>query len=79
MVQASVPSNYTGVIWKDAQGNTVMSTGNTVTLTKAGTYTFTATNGTCPAGGCCPVIVEEVNCCPAEICVPFTITKTKKK
>jgi len=47
-------------------------------FTKAGTYTFTATNGTCPTGGCCPVIIEEINCCPAEICIPFTIIKRRK-
>ena len=77
-VQATVPSNYTGVVWKDAAGVVVASSGNSVTLTKAGTYTFTASNGTCPAGGCCPVIVEEINCCPAEHCVPFTVTKKRK-
>ena len=78
-VMASVPSNYTGVVWKDAQGNVVPSSNGQVTLTKAGTYTFTATNGTCPAEGCCPVIVEEINCCPADLCIPFTVKKVKKK
>jgi uncharacterized repeat protein (TIGR01451 family) len=77
-VEVTVPSNYTGIIWKDGQGNVIPSSGNVVTFTKAGTYTFTATNGTCPAGGCCPVIVEEINCCPTEICIPFTITKKKR-
>ena len=76
--EVQVPSNYTGVVWKDGQGDVVESNGGKVTLTKAGTYTFTATNGSCPTGGCCPVIVEEINCCPAEICIPFTITKKKK-
>ena len=76
-VVASLPSNYTGIVWKDGQGNTVPSNNGVVTFTKAGTYTFTATNGSCPTGGCCPVIVEEINCCPAEVCVPFTITKKR--
>jgi uncharacterized repeat protein (TIGR01451 family) len=77
-VEVSVPSNYTGVVWKDGQGSIVPSNAGKATLTKAGTYTFTATNGSCPAGGCCPVIVEEINCCPVNICVPFTITKRRK-
>ena len=76
-VDVQVPSNYTGIVWKDAQGNIVPSSSNLVTFTKAGTYTFTATNGSCPTGGCCPVIVEEINCCPAEICIPFTIKKKR--
>ena len=77
-VEVVVPTNYTGIIWKDATGIVIPSNGNTVTFIKAGTYNFTATNGQCPAGGCCPVIVEEVNCCPAELCIPFTIVKKKK-
>ena len=76
--EVTVPSNYTGIVWKDAAGSIVPSNGNTIMLTKKGTYTFTAINGQCPAGGCCPVIVEEINCCPAELCVPFTIIKKKK-
>jgi hypothetical protein len=52
---------------------------NVVLLDAAGEYTFTATNGTCPASGCCPIIIEAgTNCCPAEVCVPFTIKKKKK-
>ena len=77
-VMASVPSKYTGVVWRDGQGNVVPTNNGVVTLTKAGTYTFTATNGTCPAEGCCPVIVEDINCCPADLCVPFTINKKKR-
>jgi uncharacterized repeat protein (TIGR01451 family) len=70
-VEASVPSNYTNVKWSDGQ------TGNVVRLSAAGTYTFTASNGACPSGGCCPIIIEAINCCPANICVPFTITKRR--
>jgi uncharacterized repeat protein (TIGR01451 family) len=77
-VQATLPSIYSGIIWKDATGAIVPSNGNSVTFTKAGTYTFTATSGACPAGGCCPVIVEEINCCPANICLPLTIQRKRK-
>ncbi len=71
-VQVVVPAKYTNVVWSDGQ------TGNVVLFNKAGSYTFTASNGSCPSGGCCPVIVTEVDCCPPTICVPFTIKKVKK-
>jgi uncharacterized repeat protein (TIGR01451 family) len=71
-VEATVPATYKNVKWSDGQ------TGNMVRFSVAGTYSFTADNGQCPTGGCCPVIVELINCCPAEICVPFTITKRKR-
>ena len=79
-VQASVPSKYTGVKWfKASQELTELAGQNTVLLSETGNYTFTATNQACPTGGCCPIIVEAINCCPANICVPFTVRKTKKK
>jgi large repetitive protein len=71
-IEASIPSSYTNVKWSDGQ------IGNVVAFGKAGTYTFTASNGSCPSGGCCPIIIESINCCPAQLCVPFTIHKTRK-
>jgi uncharacterized repeat protein (TIGR01451 family) len=71
-IEASVPSNYTNVKWSDGQ------TGNVVVFSAAGTYTFTASNGSCPSGGCCPIIIESINCCPAQLCVPFTIQKVRR-
>jgi uncharacterized repeat protein (TIGR01451 family) len=71
-VQASVPSSYTNVKWSDGQ------TGNVVVFSAAGTYTFTASNGSCPSGGCCPIIVELINCCPVNICIPFTTKRIRK-
>lgn len=56
--------------------------GNTFTAeeTELGSYeyTFTSTNGTCPATGCCPAIAVVQDCCPEDICVPFVITKKVK-
>ncbi|MFN8344297.1 MAG: DUF11 domain-containing protein [Spirosomataceae bacterium] len=79
-VQASVPAQYTNVQWFKNGGTSPVATGNIALLSEAGTYTFTATNQNCPMGGCCPVIIEPgTNCCPEEICVPFTIQKRKKK
>lgn len=78
-IEASVPAKYLNVQWFKNGGNTAIASGNAVLLTGEGIYTFTATNNSCPAGGCCPIIIEAAaNCCPEDICVPFTITQTKK-
>ncbi len=78
-VQASVPANLGNVQWFKNGGSTAVATGNVVLLTEVGTYTFTATNQTCPTNGCCPVIIEPgVNCCPEDLCIPFTVRKRKK-
>ncbi|MFN8344914.1 MAG: SdrD B-like domain-containing protein [Spirosomataceae bacterium] len=78
-IEASVPAKYLNVQWYKDGGNTVIATGNTVLLSGEGIYTFTATNNVCPAGGCCPIIIEPApNCCPEDLCVPFTIKQTKK-
>ncbi len=84
-VQLSVPAQYTGVVWfRQVQGGQPeqVATGNTyvATETELGSYeyTFTSSSGTCPADGCCPILVVVEDCCPAEVCVPFTVTKRKK-
>ena len=78
-VQVNVPAKYTNVQWFKDGGNVAVATGNEILFGDAGTYTFTATNNACPAGGCCPVIIEPGdNCCPEDLCVPFTIKQTKK-
>ena len=80
-IEASIPARYTGVKWfKDGVEVTALAGKNVVLLDMVGTYSFTATNQTCPASGCCPIIIGPgTNCCPTNICVPFTITKMKKK
>jgi hypothetical protein len=79
-VQASIPAKYTGVKWfKGTQELTALAGQNVVLLDAVGTYTYTATNNTCPASGCCPIIIEAGdNCCPPQICVPFTVRKIKR-
>ncbi|MFN8349496.1 MAG: hypothetical protein U0X91_31140 [Spirosomataceae bacterium] len=65
--------------WFKNGGTTPIATGNVVLLNDVGSYTFTATNKTCPAAGCCPIIIEPgTNCCPTQVCVPFTVKKRKK-
>ena len=77
--EANVPAFLTNVQWFKSGGSAVVASGNVVLLTEVGTYTFTATNQTCPANGCCPIIIEPgVNCCPEDLCIPFTIKKRKK-
>ncbi|WP_428655545.1 SdrD B-like domain-containing protein [Runella sp.] len=80
-VQASVPAHYLNVKWFKAGTEIVSLAGrNTVLLQDTGTYTFTSSNNTCPLEGCCPVVIEPgINCCPEDLCIPFTIKKTKKK
>lgn len=78
-LQADVPATLTNVQWFKDGGSTAIASGNSALLADIGTYTFTATNQTCPAGGCCPIIIEGgVNCCPEDLCIPFTIKKRKK-
>ncbi|MFN4147708.1 MAG: hypothetical protein ACK4GN_17935, partial [Runella sp.] len=80
-VEASVPSKYTGIKWfKNGQEITALAGKNVVLFDEVGEYTFTAVNNTCPASGCCPIIIEPGdNCCPEDLCVPFTIQKTKSR
>ncbi|AXE17335.1 hypothetical protein DR864_06115 [Runella rosea] len=79
-VEVNVPVFLTNVQWFKNGGTAPIAAGNTVLLTEIGTYTFTASNQTCPANGCCPIIIEPgVNCCPEDLCIPFTIQKVKKK
>ena len=78
-IEVSIPAKYTNVQWFKDGGTTPVATGNAVLLKDVGSYTFTATNNTCPAEGCCPVIiVPGENCCPVDLCIPFTIKQTKK-
>ena len=81
-VRIMAPSNLTNVVWSKAVNGqtTAAGSGNEILVSEVGSYSFTATNKTCPASGCCPVIIEPgTNCCPAELCVPFTVKRIKKK
>ncbi|MBB3839366.1 putative repeat protein (TIGR01451 family) [Runella defluvii] len=79
VVEVSIPAKYTNVQWFKNGGTTPVASGNSVLFSDLGSYTFTATNQTCPAEGCCPVIIEAgTNCCPVDLCIPFTIKQTKK-
>jgi uncharacterized repeat protein (TIGR01451 family) len=78
--EISVPATYTNVTWyRTFNGiTTQVGTTNTLLVTQVGSYTFTATDQTCPATGCCPLVFIAGACCPADICIPFTVKKLKK-
>lgn len=69
----SVSSTLTDVRW--FRDNVQVGTGNTISVNQSGTYTTQATNQTCPASGCCPVVVQTEVCCPVEICIPVNVRK----
>lgn len=77
-VEITVPAGFSNIQWfKD--GNVIPNeTASKLTVMSKGTYTFTSTSSTCPTGGCCPIIVQEVDCCPITICVPMVITRVKR-
>jgi uncharacterized repeat protein (TIGR01451 family) len=78
-VELSVPTGFANIQWSKNGTPIPNATDSKLTVSSKGTYTFTSSNSTCPTGGCCPVIVEEVDCCPVQICVPVVITRTKRK
>ncbi|MCP1383009.1 choice-of-anchor A family protein [Runella salmonicolor] len=74
----TIPGQFTGVQWFKTGSNTAIAQGNQVLLEESGTYTYTSSSGTCPAEGCCPIIIEaSANCCIV-MCVPYTAKKIKK-
>ncbi|GAB3540820.1 Ig-like domain-containing protein [Spirosoma fluminis] len=73
----TVPDRYQGVQW--FRNGSAYATGNSILITQVGTYSVTSTDGSCPLTGCCPIIVEEGNCCAPDKCVPFVIKKTKSR
>jgi len=75
-LQVAVPSQFTSVVWFN-NGVTV-GTGNILIISQLGNYTFQASNAQCPAQGCCPIVVEDGNCCRPNICVPFSVIKVKR-
>lgn len=83
-IDLTVPQQYSGVVWfRKVQGGqpVQVATGNTYTAseTELGSYeyTFTSTAGSCPAGGCCPIIIAVQDCCPVQICVPVVMKRMR--
>jgi uncharacterized repeat protein (TIGR01451 family) len=74
-LELSAAGSSTNVQWfKD---DVPFATGNTVSVTESGIYTPKSASSTCPDNNCCPIIVITEQCCPAEICIPFTVQKIR--
>ncbi len=77
-ITIEAPVGYTNYQWyKDGvliQGET----GQTYVITEPGEYVYTLDGvgpGDCQAELCCPVVVEQVSCCPPLQCIPITVEK----
>jgi uncharacterized repeat protein (TIGR01451 family) len=73
----TVPQGYEGIQWYKNGTAINGATASTLRVNAVGTYTFTTLVGSCPAGGCCPAEFVSVDCCKPNVCVPYTVTKTK--
>jgi uncharacterized repeat protein (TIGR01451 family) len=73
----SVPTGYTQIQWYKDDVAIAGATAPTYTVSTPGKYTFTTYEGTCPAGGCCPAEFVAISCCKPNICVPYSVAKTK--
>lgn len=72
----SVDNTLTDVRW--FRNNVQFGTGNTISVNSSGSYTTQATNQTCPASGCCPIVVQTEICCPVDICIPVNVRKIRR-
>ncbi len=77
-IEIAVPAGFTNIQWFKNNVPLANQNGSKLTVISAGSYTFTSSNSTCPTTGCCPILVEEVDCCPVQVCVPVLITRVKK-
>ena len=73
----SVPTGYTQIQWYKDDVVILGATNATYSVSAPGKYTFTTLEGICPAGGCCPAEFISINCCKPNICVPYSVVKTK--
>lgn len=59
------------------RNDVLVTTANKFIVTQSGSYSNKSPNSTCLTNNCCPVVVITEKCCPADICIPFTIEKVK--
>lgn len=73
---ASISGSFTRIQWK-RNGQDIPGANSTqLAITEIGTYTVD-TNISCPAGGCCPIIVRSTSCCQTTVCIPIAINRTR--
>jgi uncharacterized repeat protein (TIGR01451 family) len=73
----SVPTGYSQIQWYKDNVAIVGATSSTLRVSTPGKYTFTTYEGTCPTGGCCPAEFVMISCCKSNVCVPYSVVKTK--
>ncbi|MEL7021474.1 MAG: hypothetical protein AAGK47_07700, partial [Bacteroidota bacterium] len=61
-IELEAPAGLTNYMWirnKGLADEQVVANTQIYTATTAGSYTFEAEENTCPAGNCCPIVIEE--------------------
>jgi uncharacterized repeat protein (TIGR01451 family) len=83
-IDLNVPAQYSNVVWfRKVQGGqpVQVGTGNSYSVQEnelgSYEYTFTSSSGSCPAEGCCPILIAVQDCCPVEICVPVSVKRVR--
>lgn len=74
-ILASTPDGLKNIQWYKDGLPIKGATNQELEISEAGSYTFTSLKSTCPTGGCCPLIVQYIDCCKKDACVPFLISK----
>ena len=74
-ILASTPDGLESIQWYKDGLPIKGATNQQLEISEAGSYTFTSLKSTCPTGGCCPLIVQYLECCKKDACVPFLISK----
>jgi hypothetical protein len=77
-IQLSAPAGYSSYQWLKAGSPILGASAATYTATAGGIYTVDINDGSgCGFDGCCPITILEVCSCPANVCIPFLLLKTK--
>ena len=75
----TAPAGYDNYQWFKNDVKIIGATKSTLEVGAAGDYRVEVSGGNCITKNCCPAYVIDFCECPAEICVPFVIKKTKAK
>ena len=74
----TLPTTLKNIKWFKNGEEIVGETSFTLKVSDRGIYTYTSSNANCPAEGCCPIEVKEIDCCIPDRCLPFEVQKIKK-
>jgi len=70
-------SGYGSYIWYKDGTAISGETGQSLTVTAAGDYTYSVMVGGCEVENCCPITVQTQECCPADNCSPISLSILK--